>query len=162
MKKYVNKISFLLGLIGFCVFQVEAQSIAVIDYAIYQDTKKIKPKIKRKCDNLGKDFSNYTQNYLTKYKWDVQQAEVLSKEGLELKLEIVDLSSIGNPFIGHYKSVEIEAMLYRDGELLDTYSNSKESRGGLIPSFQSSCDVLKMCVKSLGKDIAKWIKKKKI
>jgi hypothetical protein len=81
-------------------------------------------------------------------------------EGTQLKLMISNALSSGNAFMGHHKSVSIIAELYKDGKLIDTYSTTRNSGGGIGAGFKNSCAVLERCVTTLGKDVAQWVKTK--
>ena len=75
-------------------------------------------------------------------------------------LTLTNATSIGNAFMGHRKSVTIEAILYEDGVEIDHYRGSRDSGGGFGAGFKGSCSVLGRCVKTLGKDVANWYNKK--
>ena len=81
-------------------------------------------------------------------------------QGLSLSLAITNEVTAGNAFMGHSKSVSIEATLHRDGEVVDTYVGTRDSGGGFGAGFKSSCTVLKRCVNTLGKDGAGWLRRR--
>ena len=75
-------------------------------------------------------------------------------------MKIVNATSRGNAYTGHHKSVSIEAELFENGQLVDTYTGSRNSTGGFAGRFKGSCSVLARCVNTLGNDVSKWLKKK--
>ena len=152
----------LAVLMLFSSFYASAEKISISDSATYYDKKLIAPNIRKECVDLGKQFSDSTQKQLTKRKWNVTRSDETSESGYALELVIVNAVSAGNAFTGHKKSVSIEAKLFKDGELLDTYEGVRDSGGGFGAGFKSSCDVLQRCVNTLGKDVSKWLKRKKL
>lgn len=147
-----------------CVFAAE-KSISVSDAATYYDPRIIPSNIRTECSELGNQFSTSTKSFLEKKGWSVQlvpNAGEETAEGIELKLLITNATSSGNAFVGHRKSVSIDAELYKDGKLLDTYSGTRDSGGGFGAGFKGSCAVLARCANALGKDVSKWLKKQDI
>ncbi|XPF93516.1 hypothetical protein ACM9HF_16030 [Colwellia sp. RE-S-Sl-9] len=137
------------------------KAINVSEVAQYYDEKVIQSNIINECTQLGAQFSTSTKKYLEKNGWSVKLEPELDESNKEqtLQLEIVNASSSGNAFIGHRKSVSIEAKLYQDGKLVDSYRGMRNSSGGFAGGFKSSCSVLARCVNTLGNDVAKWLKK---
>lgn len=138
-----------------------ANSLVINDKADYYDTKFVASNIVNECTNLGSNFSSSTRTFLEKQGFSVTTASDLAEqtEGMSLKLTIVNAVSAGNAFMGHRKSVSIEAQLYKDGELLDTFTHTRNSSGGFGGGFKGSCAVLDRCVHTLGNDVAKWMTK---
>lgn len=137
----------------------EGQVINVSSEAKYYDEKVIATNIINECDQLGEKFSSFVSTYVEKKGWDVSLVgddKVLASER-GLKLQITNAHSGGNAFIGHRKSVSIVAELYENGELIDSYNATRQSGGGFGGGFKGSCSVLGRCVKTLGKDVAKWL-----
>jgi hypothetical protein len=130
----------------------------------YYDENIISSKIIDECKNLGTQFSASTKLNLEKDGWAVNYSENtdVQKDGIQLKLTIANAMSIGNAFAGHQKSVSVIVGLYKNGALIDTYKGTRDSRGGFGAGFKGSCAVLERCVDTLGKDTAKWLKKKSI
>ncbi|SHF36545.1 hypothetical protein SAMN04487965_2044 [Microbulbifer donghaiensis] len=154
---------FLAGaLLSASTLAQDDAAISINQKAEYYDTKVIAPNIVRECTNLGYKFSDSTKKFLEKYGFSaaLQPEQDLQTEGFNLKLSILNATSSGNAWSGHRKSVTIEAELYKDGELIDSFQNARNSSGGFGGGFKGSCDVLERCVHTLGNDVAKWIKKK--
>lgn len=76
-----------------------------------------------------------------------------------LKLEIVDVQSTGNAFIGHMKTVSVRGALFQDGAQTAAFTGRRLSRGGAMGGFKGSCAVLERTVKAVGSDIAGWLGK---
>ena len=153
----------------------ERSIITISDEAQYQDKETIAKNILRECTELGNQFSNSTEKFLSKRGWSVNRTKELSGRDKELKLIIIDAVSGGNIWQTHVthvvddervipvgtKVVSIKVELYDNGQLVDTYEGERMSSGGLFGGVKSACSVLHRCVKTLGKDVSKWMKSKK-
>ncbi len=141
-----------------------ANDLSINQIAPYHDAKVIQDNVKQECIDLGKQFSDATISAVKKNGWSVStrpEAEP-SQQGLDLKLTIVNAISSGGFYIGQRKSVSIEAVLYKDGQVVNTFNSTRNSGGGAGGSFKSSCSILKRCVDTLGVDVSKWLKTQKI
>jgi hypothetical protein len=57
------------------------------------------------------------------------------------------------------KSLSIEASLYENGVLIDTYKGTRKSNGGMFGNFKGFCSVLDRSAKALANDVSKWLQK---
>lgn len=151
-------------LFGAACLHADDKTIAVNAVATYYDEKIIPSNIKNECDELGAQLSKSAMINLTKNGWSVLSSPNIddSTQPIKLKLQIANALSSGNAFVGHRKSVSILAELYKDGELIDTYSGTRDSGGGVGAGFKGSCAVLARCVNTLGSDVTKWLEKQNI
>jgi hypothetical protein len=138
--------------------------ITVSSAASYYDEKIIPSNIKAECSELGSQFSEATKSNLEAEGWSVSLSNDVGEaaKGTSIKLQITNALSAGNAFMGHKKSVSVVAELYKDGKLVDTYSGTRDSSGGIGAGFKGSCSVLQRCVNTLGSDVTKWLKKKQL
>jgi hypothetical protein len=74
-----------------------------------------------------------------------------------LELEILQATSGGNAFVGHYKSVTVMGKLYQQGKQVGNFTAHRRSGGGAFGGFKGSCAVLGRCAEVIGQDIAKWL-----
>ena len=144
------------------VYASDEKNIALSPYASYYDEKIIPSNIRSECSELGRQFSESTKESLESEGWVITMSSEVGQlaKGTSMKLQITNALSSGNAFRGHKKMVSIAAELYKDGKLIDTYSATRDSGGGIGAGFMSSCAVLQRCVNTLGNDVAKWLKKK--
>ena len=158
------KIKNILACMLFMALGAFAAEITLNEHVKYQDEKIIQSNIRDECAGLGNQFSQATSVALQSNGWSViKKSEVDSAApGVNLKLTILNAFSAGNAFTGHRKSVAIVAELFKDGQLIGTYNQTRNSSGGFGAGFKGSCDVLERCVNTLGKDVAKWMKSQKI
>ncbi len=142
-----------------------ADTIKVIEAVPYQDEKKIQRKVLDECFELGDKLSSFIVKYSTKAGVKVEQvANLPAPESGErvLKVEMTNAISQGNAFLGHAKFVEVEGTLYEGGEKVGSFFGQRSSGGGFFGGYKGSCSVLGRCVKTLGKDIATWLKNPRI
>jgi len=138
------------------------RSVAISSTVDYTDPGIIPGNILSECSQLGPSFSSSTEKYLKENGWQVLplNSEPSPGAGKQLKLQVANAFSAGNAFTGHRKSVSIIAELYQDGQLVDTYRQTRNSSGGFAGGFKGSCSVLYRCTNTLGNDVAKWMANK--
>jgi hypothetical protein len=149
----------LIGLLSCAASAADERLVAVSSSAAYYDENVIASNILSECTDLGSSFSASTEQYLQENGWRVTplDAEPSAGAGKQLKLRIINALSGGNAFLGHRKSVSIIAELYNDGQLVDSYRETRNSSGGFSGAFKGSCAVLYRCTNTLGNDVAKWM-----
>ncbi|MEH6566528.1 MAG: hypothetical protein V7756_14460 [Halopseudomonas sp.] len=149
----------LLGLLSLGQVQAADRSLALSSSASYYDPQVIADNILSECTELGASFSRSTEKYLREQGWSVVplNAEPAAGDGKQIKLQVINALSSGNAFLGHRKSVSIMAQLYENGQLIDTYRQTRNSSGGFGGPFKGSCEVLYRCTNTLGNDVAKWM-----
>ena len=132
----------------------------IVNNVPYADEMTIQSNVLNECKDLGKQFSNSTRTYMQKQGFSVAQNDAVTESdiGRNLVLKINNANSQGAAGIRHNKSVSIQASLYEDGKLVDSYNAQRSSGGGMFGAFKSSCSVLNRCVTTLGADVAKWLK----
>jgi hypothetical protein len=80
-----------------------------------------------------------------------------SHPGRVLVMEITNVVSEGNSFIGHHKSMSVKGKLYQDGQPIGSFKGRRNSMGGAFAGFKGNCSVLERTTNELGEDIAKWL-----
>jgi type IV pilus biogenesis protein CpaD/CtpE len=114
--------------------------------------------VKDECTALGTKLSASMLNYAKKYHIQiVQHQDELPATGQAVVVEIQDLYSGGNAFIGHYKSATVAVQYLKDGQVVANTSKTRKSGGGLFGGFKGSCSVLGRTVNTIGADIDKWL-----
>jgi hypothetical protein len=78
--------------------------------------------------------------------------------GRYLQLRIESAMSAGNAFTGHRKQVTTSAHLFENGKEVAQTTLSRDSSGGAFGGYKGSCNVLRRCAITLGKDIAGWVR----
>ena len=115
--------------------------------------------IKSECQ-IGQQLSEFIQSQANGIGINVSRADEVNKKGTGkvLIVEITSAISAGNPFIGHRKSTAIAGQLYDNGEEVSSFTGMRLSMGGFFGGFKGSCSVLGRTVKTLGQDVARWLK----
>jgi hypothetical protein len=140
------------------------KNITINSAAHYHDEKVIQANVLAECKSLGSQFSVATKNALEKNGWTVNLSDNINKpiNGTKLQLKITNAFSGRGALWGHKKSVAIEASLYKNNKLVDTFNATRNSNGGFGAGFKSSCDILQRCTNTLGKDVSQWMKKQNL
>jgi len=149
----------LVGVLSCAAGVADERRVAVSSSAAYYDENVIASNILSECSDLGSSFSVSTEQFLQQNGWRVTplDGEPSAGAGKQLKLRIINALSAGNAFLGHRKSVSVIAELYDDGQLVDSYRETRNSSGGFSGPFKGSCAVLYRCTNTLGSDVAKWM-----
>jgi hypothetical protein len=83
---------------------------------------------------------------------------VNSGTGRSFQVEIVNVVSSGNAFIGHRKQVAVRGRLLEDGKELAAFQGTRTSMGGAFAGFKGSCSVLGRCLEALAGDMTVWLR----
>lgn len=127
----------------------------------YAESGMIPDKVRDECTQLGAQFSTSIAKYAPKHDILINRIDgPLPASGRTVELEIVSVYSEGNAFIGHRKSVVVNAKLMLDGKEVDSTKKTRFSGGGFLGGFKGSCSVLAHTVNTLGSDIGKWLSTK--
>ena len=78
-------------------------------------------------------------------------------DGWVLHMEIVNVIGTSGGTWSGKKSVTVQGKLTENDEVIGTFIASRHSRGGAGAIYQGTCDILDRCIKTLAKDIAKWL-----
>ena len=111
------------------------------------------------CTRLGTQISTFIQQFAEKngtavtLSSDIDYATAASA----LRIEIVNVVSGGNAFVGHNKSMSIRVEWLENGNVKAKTTLSRNSMGGAFGGYKGSCAVLGRITKALGKDTAAWL-----
>ena len=75
-----------------------------------------------------------------------------------LKLEIVDVYSDGNAFLGHRQGVKLRGVLYRDGSKVAGFT---AQRTNTADNLMKACANLDIFAPLFARDISRWLKSPK-
>lgn len=79
-------------------------------------------------------------------------------EGKVLFIEISNVLGTGGGAWSGPKTVSAKGELREAGEVIGSFTATRYSTGGAFGGFKGTCSILGRCVKSMGKDIANWLK----
>jgi hypothetical protein len=160
----VSKLSF-----GFLVLAVAMAAIApglaaagptLVPANVPYDSEGVIPEnVVRECTRLGTKIATFTKQYADKNGTPVELVDEIDfgTAPSALRVEIFNVVSSGNAFIGHNKSMSVRVELLSGGEVKAKTSLSRNSMGGFGAGFKGSCSVLGRVTKALGQDIADWL-----
>ncbi len=78
--------------------------------------------------------------------------------GKSLAVSITDLSGAGGGVWSGPKHLAIEGTLWLDGKIIGTFTGRRVTSGGALGAYKGTCSLLARCARSLGKDVAVWLK----
>jgi hypothetical protein len=78
--------------------------------------------------------------------------------GKAVKITITDLAGTRGGIYSGPKFVSIKATLWQDGKVIGTLASSRSTSGGAWGGYKGTCSLLGRCAKTLGKDVATWLK----
>ena len=107
-------------------------------------------------------ISSSLQQYATKYGVETVVVDEIDPNapGRVFRIQITNVSSAGNAFIGHRKAMAATGELFEDGVSKGKVDFTRNSSGGFGGGFKGSCSVLARCSKTLGNDFAKWLEER--
>lgn len=125
----------------------------------FGESTQVRDAVRNECD-LGGKLSGFIQRYGNGYDLNiVQSSDIANEQGKVLHVEISDVMGAGGGAWSGAKSVAIQGKLTENGKEIGTFHGSRHSGGGAFGGFKSTCAIFGRCVKALGRDVAKWLKK---
>lgn len=130
---------------------------------IFAKELKVRTAVRKECQLLTKlpDFiQSFGQEQYAAIKLESQSAGAADF----LKIEIVDLPRYKKNAWGGRRGgrggqwVSVEGTLIRAGKSTVSFEASRASMGGFMGGYKGTCALLGRCTKTLGKDIAAWLK----
>jgi hypothetical protein len=126
----------------------------------YTSEATVAENVRRECADLGTRLATSLAQFSTKYGVPTQVVEQIDPNapGRVFQVQITNVFSAGNAFIGHRKSMAARGELFDNGVSVARVDFTRDSGGGFGAGFKGSCSVLARCTKTLGNDFAKWLK----
>lgn len=110
--------------------------------------------VKRECQ-----LETKIPAYLAQYDSSVTLVDsVKGAKGRVLQLEIAEVFAPGGGGMTGTKRVVVTGKLYENGKLIGNFRAQRGSTGGYWGGYKGTCVILQRCAKSIGKDIANWLK----
>jgi len=157
-----KKSTFILAIISiFCaVHTASAQEVKIAATIPFSNDANVKEAVQNEC-HLQTKLAEFIRIYAAKNDTTIVLSEhALNKhdKGRVLLLEITDVMGSGGGAWTGAKSVRVKGTLYEKGKLIGNFNASRASSGGMFGAYKGTCAILGRCVKTLGSDIAKWLK----
>jgi hypothetical protein len=81
-----------------------------------------------------------------------------TKKGKVLLVEITGVTAPGGGAWSGAKSMSIAGKLYDNGKMIGDFTGMRYSGGGFFGGYKGTCSIIGRCSKTLGKDVATWLK----
>ena len=158
----MKNISMKLTLAAFALLfaaEASAQALQVQRPVPYSEDGDIADNIKQEC-KIDEQLADFIQEYAKKNGTEVTfvSGPVDTATGRVLDVRITNAISMGNAFMGHQKGTTVAGTLYENGQKIASFKARRHSMGGAFAGYKGSCSVLGRTVKTIGEDIAGWLK----
>jgi hypothetical protein len=117
----------------------------------------VRPEIRSECD-LANKVPEWVQLYAAKKGIQIELVDALPQTGQVLELEIADAIETGNAWTGRQKGLVIQGRLLEDGQMKGNFRGRRMTSGGFFGGYKGTCSFLGRCAKTLGSDVADWLR----
>ncbi len=126
---------------------------------IFAKDLEVRQAVRNECQLLTK-LPAFIQSYANGQYAAINLQAANSRKADFLKIEIVDLPQYKkNVWAGRGGQwVTVKGTLSRRGKKTVSFKASRASMGGFMGAYKGTCALLGRCTKTLGKDIAAWLK----
>ncbi|MGC3963076.1 MAG: hypothetical protein QM803_07015 [Rhodocyclaceae bacterium] len=146
-----------------CALSAHAETVSMPAVANYLDAERIASNIRSECSLPQYQASAIQKTFSAAgITLSPSDADAVPQQGIHLVPQIASAYSGGHAFLGHRKQVQLMADLYVNGKKTATFNGTRNSMGGVMAGFSSSCDVLERCADSLSTDLLKWFRQQRI
>lgn len=135
---------------------LSGKTIYIKSIVPYSPTSMVATNIKTEC-TLDKQLSDFIVEFARNNDVKIEVKDNISKNDLELKVQIDNAVSRGGAFRGHNKWVAISGALVKGNVEYYSFKAARLSGGGFWGAYKSSCSVLGRTVQAIGKDTAIWL-----
>lgn len=156
-KLYISSFALLLILLPATLM---AGGILVPDPTPFSENSNVRKRVKDEC-RLETKLPTFVQSYATKLGVEItltDQPLSIKSSGKVLLLEITGVVAPGGGAWSGPKTVSVAGKLYDNGKLVGDFTGSRYSTGGVFGGYKGTCSIAGRCVKTLGKDIAEWLR----
>ena len=133
------------------------ESIKLLRTLGYSENAFVRPAIKTEC-NLEQRLPESIQAYAQKNGIEIELVDKLPSSGRVLELEIADAIETGNAWTGRQKGLVIQGRLVENGAAVGSFRGRRMTSGGFFGGYKGTCSFLGRCAKTLGHDVADWLK----
>jgi hypothetical protein len=146
----------LIGML-FCG-HVFAESVVIDDKINFAKGADIKSAVKNEC-GLEDKFANFLDQYISDTGITVVRASSDAAKSVDKRLHIeIDrvVGAGGGGWTGG-KMVHAVGKLTENGKVIGSFSVQRSSSGGAFGAFKGTCSLLGRDVKTMAKDVSKWL-----
>ncbi len=126
---------------------------------VFAKDLEVREAVRKECQLLTK-LPGFVQSYAQEQYAGIDLNAKRSTKSDFLKIEIIDLPKYKkNAWAGRGGQwVTIKGSLLRKGKKTVSFEANRGSMGGFMGAYKGTCALLGRCTKTLGKDIAEWLK----
>lgn len=129
--------------------------IRMLDPVPYARGNDVPDRIRNECTELGHEIA-FMVNGLMRGKVQLVQGKLpTSGPGQVLQVEIVDVVSDGNAFLGQNQGIRLRGTLYRDGSKVASFVGQRTNQAD---NLLSACANLNSLAPNFARDISRWLK----
>jgi len=130
----------------------------VIKPVVFSKGISIREAVKTECELTGKLTQFIESNAASQYASILTNSTSRQRNAQVLTVEIEQVQGGGGGAWSGAKIVHVKGKLTKNGRVLGNFKARRYSGGGMFSAYKGSCAIFGRCVKTLGKDIATWLK----
>jgi hypothetical protein len=155
MKRYTKRIVLTIASLAMLVAApAVADPVKVARTISFAAGSVIRPQVQDECALQTK-----IPTFLAEYSSDVELVDGdPGTEGRVLTIEITAAHAPGGGAFSGPKSVSVSGVLKENGATIGNFRAARYSTGGAFGGWKGTCAIVGRCAKTLGKDIAIWLK----
>ncbi|NOQ35507.1 MAG: hypothetical protein GQ569_06380 [Methylococcaceae bacterium] len=134
------------------VSSTSASKDLIIKTVVFSNPDEVRDAVKNEC-NLKEKLTSYIKKNIDGQYNIVEN----SMNAAVLEIEISEAHGNSGGAWSGSKMVMIKGELKRGGQLISSFKAKRFSGGGMFAGFKGTCAILGRCVRTLGKDVAKWL-----
>ena len=159
-KQLVSVVSLLVALVGIAALPLIAgagsQNVVMLRAVPFADDAFVRPAVRDEC-KLETRVADYIVAASGGAVSTVGELNGNDKAAV-LDVQITDTTESGNAFAGRHKSLTLQGELRENGEVVGSFLARRSTMGGVFCGYRSNCSFLARCAKSLGRDVAQWLR----
>jgi len=97
-------------------------------------------------------------SFLGQYASNVELVDELGSSGRVLELTISNVQASGGGAFSGAKFLTVTGVLRENGKRIGNFTATRYSGGGAFGGFKGTCAIIGRCAKTIGRDIANWLK----
>ena len=159
-KQLVSVLSLLVALVGIAALPLIAgagsQNVVMLRAVPFADDAFVRPAVRDEC-KLETRVADYIVAASGGAVSTVGELNGNDKAAV-LDVQITDTTESGNAFAGRHKSLTLQGELRENGEVVGSFLARRSTMGGVFGGYRSNCSFLARCAKTLGRDVAQWLR----
>ncbi len=132
--------------------------LVVSDQIPFAQNAEVRQAVRDDC-RLPDKLSQFIRQYVADYSSQIISDPTKAPKGAQILIaEIYSVTGGGGGTWSGGKSVSVQGRLEQDGKIIGTFKGRRFSGGGVFGGYKGTCAIMGRCVKTLGRDIAEWLR----